>query len=109
MLMPLTGGFGMLLLVYIVMMLGQAFGVPAASAYAVDEGRTYGMGASMTLFMLSMQIGHGVGPIALGGLADWLGIESVFYAAAVCMAVGIVFFPWFVRSSSVNREQTGNV
>jgi predicted MFS family arabinose efflux permease len=56
----------------------------------------------MTMFMLTMQMGNGIGPVALGSLADWFGLESAFYAAAFFMATGVVLFGWLVRSSSVN-------
>jgi DHA1 family multidrug resistance protein-like MFS transporter len=99
-LLPLSGGFWPLLISYIAVMLGQAIGIPAANAYVVQEGRTYGMGASMTMFMLAMQIGNGIGPVVLGSIADWLGLESTFYTAAVCMAAGVVLFAWMVRGSA---------
>ncbi len=97
-LLPLTGGFLLLLAAYISVTLGQSFGMPAANAYVVQEGRTYGMGASMTMFMMAMQIGTGIGPVVLGAIADWLSLESAFYSAAVCMAAGISLFAWMVRS-----------
>lgn len=98
--LPLTGGFWPLLVVYICVTIGQAFGVPAANAYAVHEGRTYGMGASMTLFMMAMQTGNGIGPILLGGIADDLGLAYAFYTAALCNVLGVALFAWMVRSSS---------
>lgn len=98
-LLPLTNGFLLLLIAYISVTLGQSFGMPAANAYVVQEGRTYGMGASMTMFMMAMQIGTGIGPVILGGIADWLGLDSVFYGAAICMAAGISLFAWMVRNS----------
>ena len=99
-LLPLTGSFWLLLAAYIAVTLGQAFGIPPANAYVVHEGRTYGMGTSMTLFMLAMHLGNGIGPIGLGSVADWLGLEWAFYAAAVCMAAGVVLFAWMSRSPS---------
>jgi DHA1 family multidrug resistance protein-like MFS transporter len=99
-LLPLTAGFWLLLIAYITVMLGQAFGVPAANAYVVEEGRTYGMGASMTMFMMAMQVGNGIGPVALGGIADYLGLDSAFYSAAICTAAGIVLFAWMVQAPS---------
>jgi dipeptide/tripeptide permease len=83
-------------------MLGQAFGLPAVNAYVVNEGRTYGMGACMTMFMLAMSVGNSIGPVALGGIADWLGLESAFYAAAICMVAGVVVFAFMIRDSSNN-------
>ena len=102
-LLPLTNGFLMLLIAYGSVTLGQSFGMPAANAYVVQEGRTYGMGASMTMFMMAMQIGTGIGPVVLGGIADWLGLDSVFYSAAVCMAGGISIFAWMVRNPCRTR------
>ena len=99
-LLPLAGGFWPLLAAYLSVTLGQAFGIPPANAYVVHEGRTYGMGASMTMFMFAMHAGNGVGPVALGGIADWLGLESAFYAAAVCMAAGVVLFASMIRDSA---------
>lgn len=98
--LPLTGAFWTLLIVYLSVTLGQAFAIPPANAYVVNEGRRYGMGTSMTLFMLAMHLGNGIGPIALGGFADWLGLESAFYAAAVFMAAGVGLFAWMVRGFS---------
>ncbi|MDM7995116.1 MAG: MFS transporter [Acidobacteriota bacterium] len=98
-LLPLTGNFWTLLLIYLAVTLGQTYGIPPANAYAVHEGRTYGMGASMTMFMLAMQIGNGVGPIILGSLADRLRLESVFYAAAAFMTAGLLLFAARVQNS----------
>ena len=101
-LLPAAGGFWPLLIVYISVTIGQAFGIPAANAYVVHEGRTYGMGASMTMFMMAMQIGNGIGPIVLGSIADGFGLESAFYAAAICMAAGVALFAWMVRKPARN-------
>ncbi|MBN2320055.1 MAG: MFS transporter [Acidobacteria bacterium] len=106
-LLPLTGGFWTLLIVYILIILGQSFGIPAANAYVVDEGRTYGMGASMTMFMLAMQIGNGIGPVALGGVSDRLGLNYVFYSAAVVMALGIVLCDRILRRCTVQMSGNG--
>jgi MFS transporter, DHA1 family, multidrug resistance protein len=99
-LLPLTGGFWPLLIVYIAVTIGQAFGVPAANAYVVREGRTYGMGASMTLFMMAMQTGNGIGPIILGGIAGKLSLESAFFTAALCNVLGVALFAAMVGGSS---------
>jgi MFS transporter, DHA1 family, multidrug resistance protein len=103
-LLPLSGAFWPLLIAYISVTLGQAFGIPASNAYVVHEGRTFGMGASMTMFMLAMHVGNGVGPVMLGSIADWLGLESAFYAAAVCMTVGVILFASMVRNSSARQR-----
>jgi MFS transporter, DHA1 family, multidrug resistance protein len=93
-LIPLTRGFWTLLVAYLAVTVGQALGVPAANAYVVDEGRIYGMGVSVTMFMMAMYVGNSAGPVLLGGIADSLGLESTFYAAAICMAAGVALFAW---------------
>jgi MFS family permease len=103
--LPLTGSFWLLLLAYLSVTLGQAFSVPAANAYVVEEGRTYGMGASMTMFMFAMQTGNGLGPIALGIIGDFLGLPFTFYAAAFCMAAGIALFAWMIRVKPERQVQ----
>ena len=100
--LPLTNGFWPLLIVYLAVTIGQTYGIPPANAYAVNEGRTYGMGAAMTMFMLAMQVGNGIGPIVLGSLADGLGLESVFYVAGIFMAAGVLLFAWRVVSVPAN-------
>jgi DHA1 family multidrug resistance protein-like MFS transporter len=99
-LIPLAGGFWPLLVLYALVSIGTAFAMPAATAYVVEEGRIYGMGASMALFMMAMQIGNGVGPILLGGIADFMGVGSSFYAAAIILLLGVVAFIWFSRGYS---------
>jgi MFS transporter, DHA1 family, multidrug resistance protein len=103
-LLPASGGFWPLLIAYISVTLGQAFGIPASNAYVVHEGRTYGMGASMTMYMMAMHVGNGVGPVALGSIADWLGLQFAFYTAAVCMAAGVLIFALMVRSSNARQR-----
>jgi DHA1 family multidrug resistance protein-like MFS transporter len=102
-LLPAAGRFWTLLAAYLSIALAQAFGVPAANAYVIREGRTYGMGAAVTMFMMAMNIGNGLGPVAMGSIADWFGLESAFHTAAICMAIGVALFAWMVRSSKRER------
>jgi len=101
-LLPLTGGFWSLLIAYLSVTLGQAIGIPASNAYVVHEGRTYGMGACMTMFMMAMHVGNSIGPVALGGVADWFGIGSAFYSAGICMAAGVALFAWLIGATSTD-------
>jgi MFS transporter, DHA1 family, multidrug resistance protein len=96
-LMPFAGGFWVLLIAYLWVTVGQALGIPAANAYVVQEGRTYGMGASVTMFMMAMYAGNCIGPVVLGGIADRLGLESAFYTASICMAAGVSVFAFLVK------------
>ncbi len=93
---PLTGNFFWLLIAYLSLSLAQSFTMPALNVYVVEEGRTYGMGACMTMFMLAMQVGNGVGPVILGGIADHLGLDSTFYIGSAFILAGVFYFMWTV-------------
>ena len=58
----------------------------------------------MTLFMMAMHLGNGIGPVVLGTIADWLALESAFYTAAIFMACGVVLFACLVRGSSASLQ-----
>lgn len=96
-LLPMAGSFWPLLAMHALMATGVAFAMPAATAYVVEGGRTFGMGATMAIFMMAMQAGTGVGPILLGGLVDFTGVESAFYAGTSILLIGIAVFFWFTR------------
>jgi MFS transporter, DHA1 family, multidrug resistance protein len=91
---PLTIGFWTVLIAYLAVTVGQAIGIPAANAYVVNEGRTYGMGASVTMFMTAMYAGNSTGPVVLGYITDRFSLETTFYTAAICMAAGVAVFAW---------------
>ena len=99
-LLPTAGSFWPLLVMHTFMAIGIAFAMPANTAYVVEEGRTFGMGASMAMFMMAMQIGMGAGPILFGGIVDFTGIESAFYSGAGLLLMGFAAFIWFTRKYS---------
>lgn len=105
-LMPSARGFWALLAAYLLVTIGQALGVPAANAYVVSEGRLYGMGTAATMFALAMYAGNSIGPVAMGGIADRIGLESAFYTAAICMAAGVVLFVWMLRMQKKESAKT---
>jgi len=96
-LMPSCETFWGLLLANVLLAAGMTVAQPAATAYVVDEGRVYGMGAAMSLFMMAMQVGSGVGPIAIGGVIDELGIAAGFYTGAAMNLLAIAFCYWMLR------------
>jgi DHA1 family multidrug resistance protein-like MFS transporter len=101
-LVPITGGFWSLLIVYVAITLGQSYAMPAATAYIVQEGRTYGMGICMTYFMMAMQVGNAIGPIALGFVADCVSLDWAFYTAAIGMFISsFIFFSTIKDSDSL--------
>jgi len=94
---PYANGFVPLLLVLLVQGLTAAVSMPAATALVVEEGRTYGMGSTMSVFFVAMGVGIATGPIISGGIHDSMGINWVFYFGAVMGAVGSLLFTWFTR------------
>jgi MFS family permease len=107
-LMPFSRSFLSLLIGYLFVTISQAIGMPAANTYVVQEGRTYGMGVSVTMFMMAMYVGNSLGPMALGGIADKLGLEYAFYSAAACMAAGSMIFAWRVKRSTGALTDSAN-
>ncbi len=99
-LLPIACSFWQLLAIYFFATFGFTFALPAATAYVVEEGRTFGMGTSMAMFMMAMQIGNGVGPILFGGVVNFMGIESAFYSGAGILLIGIAVFICFTREYS---------
>ncbi len=98
-LVPVTGAFWPLLIVYVGVTLGQSYAMPATTAYTVKEGRTFGMGICMTYFMMAMQVGNGVGPIALGFIADRVSLDWVFYSAAIALFISNFIFFFTIKNS----------
>ena len=94
---PLINGFWLLLGVLLIQGLTSAVSMPASSALAVEEGRKYGMGSTMSMLFLAMSIGMALGPIISGGIADLLNIDSVFYFGAAIGLTGTALFYWFTR------------
>jgi MFS family permease len=94
---PLINSFWLLLGVLLIQGLTAAVSMPASSALAVEEGRKYGMGSTMSMLFLAMSIGMALGPIISGGIADLLNINSVFYFGAAIGLTGTALFIWFTR------------
>ncbi len=97
-LVPPADSFGQLLALCVLGSLGGAISIPAASAIVVTEGRKYGMGSAMAVFNVAISIGMAVGPILSGVIADFVGIDAVFYFGAAVSLVAAGLFLWFTRS-----------
>jgi len=95
--LPLMHNFWQLLGLCIFGAIGGSISMPAASALTVDEGRKFGMGTTMAMFAVAMSIGMAIGPILGGIIADYVGINSVFYLGAVMGLLGTSLFIWFTR------------
>lgn len=96
-LIPLGVNFWQLLVICALGGLGGAISMPAASALIVEEGRKFGMGSTIAMFVMSMSIGMAIGPIVAGVIADFVNIHSVFYFSAAIGLIGTTLFIWFTK------------
>lgn len=96
-LIPLARDFWRLLGLCILGGLGGVISLPAASALVVEEGRKFGMGASMGAFAMAFSIGMAAGPIISGGIVDLTNVQSAFYFAAAAGLLGTILFAWLSR------------
>jgi len=91
-LIPLTTSFWGLLGLCALGGIGGALAAPAATAMVVDEGRVFGMGATIATFSMMFSIGTAVGPILSGAVDDTLSISAAFFIPAGLTMLGILAF-----------------
>ena len=96
-LIPSMQNFWQLIALCIFGSVGGALSLPAASALTVDEGKKYGMGATMGVFNMASGIGMALGPLIGGLIADLVNMNSVFYFGAGVGLLGTGLFIWFTR------------
>ena len=101
---PHTNSFAQLLGVLLIQGLTAAISMPAATALVVEEGRTYGMGSTMSVFFMAMMLGGATGPIISGGIHDLISIDWVFYFGAIMGIIGTALFTWFTRGYRGRRN-----
>jgi len=102
-LIPLMHSFWPLMVISIASAIGGAFSMPAASALTVEEGRRFGMGSAIGLFVLAMSVGMILGPMLGGLLEETVGVSSVFPMAAGMIVLGIILFLQFTRQSQSRK------
>ena len=96
-LIPAAGNFWQLFVLCVLLGIGGAIAMPAASVLVISQGRRFGMGVTMAAFSVAMSAGLAIGPILAGVMADFLSISTVFYFAAAVVLVGAVAFSRFTR------------
>ena len=77
--------------------IAAAVAMPALTALYTEQGRTSGMGTAMSMEMLAMAIGMGIGPILGGVVADALNVASVFYFSAGVQLISLALFFMLTR------------
>jgi MFS family permease len=81
---------------------------PASSAYMLEEGRSYGMGTMMAMFLMAMQLGASIGPVAIGRIVDNYDLAAGFHTAAIINLVALAIFLWMMRHIP-GKKQTRKV
>jgi len=97
-LVPLALNFWHLLAIATMAGLGGAISMPAASALAVGEGRTFGMGSTMAIFSMAFSLGMVLGPLSSGLVADLWDLKAVFLVGSGATLLGTAFFAVYGRS-----------
>ncbi len=95
--MPLSANFAQLLLLNVLMGVGGAISIPAATAITAEIGRSEGMGSVMGVFDTAMSTGMFSGPLIGGIIFDLFGIDYIFYFGAFITLLGIAFFYFLSR------------
>ena len=96
---PIAKNFWYLLVIFLIMGLGGAISMPAASAMVIQIGRKLGMGSSMGLFNTAMSIGMIFAPLIAGLVMDSLGVSFVFYIIGAISVVGLIPFYVYTREA----------
>jgi MFS family permease len=99
-LIPSSSGFLVMLFLAIFMAIGSGFVGPSISALSVTEGRKFGMGSTMGLVNMGMNVGFAVGPIIAGKTVDYGGVEYAFYFGGLVVLLGIIPFFLLTRPQS---------
>lgn len=97
---PFAENFGQLIALFVIMGAGEALVWPTLGALAIEEGRTYGQGAMMGVFNMSMSAGIFVGSVSAGILVDALGVEYAFPAVALALLVSTIAAALMIRAGS---------
>ena len=66
------------------------------------------MGQVVSMMATAMSIGMAIGPLMAGAMYDWMGIESVFYSAAVIVLVAAVWFTFSTQRAEREAETTAS-
>jgi MFS family permease len=90
---PFTDSFVPLLLACSATSLGTALSMPAAAVMAVDQGKKWGVGASLGVFNTAFSAGMIASPLISGLALDLFGTVGVFWTAGLIgLAGSAVFF-----------------
>ena len=85
--------------VALVIGVGNAIAIVAATAVVAIDGRELGQGVVMGAFNTAMSIGIVVPPLIFGVILTFWGIDAVFIMAGLVTLASLPFFWWLVLRS----------
>ncbi len=103
---PFAENFVQLIGLFMIMGAGEALVWPTLGALAIEEGRTYGQGAMMGVFNMSMSAGVFVGSVSAGVLVDSFGVEYAFPVTATVLLVSTVAAAAMIRAGTRAERET---
>lgn len=90
----------MVVLAAVVIGLGFGSSMPALQTAAVKLVEPARVGVAVSTFFLMLDVGTGIGPVALGALAPTIGARGIYWCAAILVAVSIGVYAWVARRRS---------
>lgn len=101
----LADSFAQLIVIFVIMGAGEALIWPTLGALAMIEGRTYGQGAMMGVFNMSMSAGIFLGSMGAGIMVDSAGVEYAFPAVAAVLLVSTIVSAVMISSAPEPRRE----
>ena len=89
---PQAGLFWIFLALALMLACGASMANPSISALGVKEGRKYGMGSTIGIVNMGMNIGFAVGPIIAGEVVDLGHTGYAFYFGAAILIIATLTF-----------------
>lgn len=97
--------FAQLILIFVIMGAGEALVWPTLGALAMIEGRTYGQGAMMGVFNMSMSAGIFLGSLGAGVIVDSAGVEYAFPAVALVLLISTIVSAIMIGPAPAPRKE----
>jgi MFS family permease len=92
-----SGTFWQLVALFVLLGLVEAVLWPCLSGLVVEDGRSHGMGYTMSVFNMIINVGIFAGSMLAGAVVDSLGMTAMFVGCAIILACAIPGFIYLTR------------
>jgi DHA1 family multidrug resistance protein-like MFS transporter len=89
---PFTNSFWEVLAARLLFSAGSALMTPAITAIAAIEGRSLGIGTTMSVLQSAMSLGMMAGPLLSGVFADMFSLKPIFWVGSAISLLGLGLF-----------------